>query len=157
MAKLIDQSEVPRERIAGTVIEEAVNYWDELRSDRIAPTRAQFKIDSLSPQLIPSIALIDFIGDPIDYYYRFFGSNMVVVSGMELTGKYYYADNVEGYGFINAKLLPEMITRKSPIYHISRWQSIRGLYFESTTARLPLADDEMNFIGAVTANSWSRA
>lgn len=156
-AKFIDQSEISRHDIAGRDIEAALDYWDDLRGDRVAPTRAEFKVDALPPKLIPSMSLIDFVGEPVDFYYRFFGSNMVQVSGMELTGKRYYADNVQGYGFINAKLLPELIRRKEPIFHIVQWQSIRGLTYETRSARLPLADDDIKIIGAVTANSWARA
>ena len=73
---------------------------------------------------------------------------------MELTGKRYFADKIKGYGFVNEKLLPEMITRRGPLFHIVKWQSIRGVIYETTSARLPLSDDGETITGAMTANAW---
>lgn len=149
------QSEISRDDISGHPIEAAMEYWDALRGDNIAPTRQEFRLEDLPTKLIPSISVIDFVGDPIDYYYRFFGSNMVSVAGMEMTGKYYFADNVQGYGYISAKLFPRMIKNRKPLITESRWESIRGRIFETTSVRLPLINDQSEIVTGVTVSSWN--
>lgn len=155
MAKFLEQIEITSDDIAGKEIEAALTYWDKVRGERFAPARRELKLDELPSKLIPAIAIIDFVGDPIDYLYRFFGTTLVQVSGMELTGKRYFADEIKGYGFVNEKLLPEMIALKKPKFHIVRWQSIRGVTYETTSVRLPLSDDGETVTGAMTANSWA--
>lgn len=156
-ATLIDKTELSREDIKGIDIEAALHYWDDVRGDSDAPERDKFKIENLPPKLIPSISIIDFDSDPLDFYYRFFGSNMVRVAGMELTGKYYYADNIQGYGYISAELLPLMAERRAPLITVSRWQSIRDLTFETTSARLPLVDAAGKVVSGVTVSSWKQS
>lgn len=155
MAKFLEQIEITAADIAGKEIEAALIYWDQVRGERFAPARRDLKLDELPLKLIPAIAIIDFVDDPIDFLYRFFGTTLVQVSGMELTGKRYFADKIKGYGFVNEKLLPEMIAQKKPMFHIVSWQSIRGVTYQTTSIRLPLSDDGETVTGAMTANSWA--
>lgn len=155
LAKILEYRENTVADISGNSIEPAFTYWNDVRGDRIAPARRDLKLDELPPKLIPAIAIIEFVDDPIDYFYRFFGTSLVQVSGMELTGKRYFADKVKGYGFVNEELLPEMIKRREPLFHSIRWQSIRGIIYETTAIRLPLSDDGETVTGAMTANSWA--
>lgn len=156
-AKLIEQRELTAEDIMKNETAPAYAYWWEKRGDRFAPKKRDFRLDELPAKLIPSMALVDFVGEPVDYHYRFFGSNLVQVSGMELTGKFYFADKIKGYGFVNEKLFPQLIEQKEPIFHRVIWQSIRGVIYHTTSARLPLSDDGQNVTGAITANSWARS
>jgi len=103
------------------------------------------------------MAIVDFVGPPLDYYYRFFGSHMVEISGLELTGKRYYADNVEGYGFVNAKIFPIMIEERRPVVHRMTWISVKQLLYATTTVRLPLSADGQNVTGGVTVNQYRLA
>jgi len=154
-SKIIDQLEISASDIAGKEIEAAFIYWNSVRDAQFAPSRRKLKLDELPTKLISAIAIVDFIDDPFDYHYRFFGTTLVQVSGMDLTGKNYFADKIKGYGFVNEKLFPELIERKEPIFHIVKWQSIRGVIYETTSARLPLSEDGENVTGAMTANAWA--
>lgn len=153
-ARLIETEEIAHADIRGLPIEAAFAYWEAQRGEKIAPSRRDFRLDDLPPALIPCLAMIDFVGPPLDFYYRFFGSRMVDVAGRELTGKTYYADDVKGYGFANAKLLPLMIEKRRPLFHRVTWESDRGSRFVTTTARLPLSEDGETITGAVTANDY---
>jgi len=91
----------------------------------------------------------------MDFLYRFFGTHLVHVAGMELTGKRYFADQVVGFGAINETLVPELIARRAPMFHHFEWQSSRGVTYESKAVRLPLSDDGERITGMVTANTIS--
>jgi hypothetical protein len=155
LGKFLGQTEITSADIAGKDIDAAYQYWNHVRREQFAPARRDIKLDELPPKLIPSVAIVDFVDDPIDYLYRFFGTNLVQVSGMELTGKRYFADKVKGYGFVNEKLFPEMIIRREPLFHIVKWQSIRDVSYETTSVRLPLSDDGKTVTGCMTANAWA--
>lgn len=148
-------TEITEADIAGESIDDALKYWQSIKGDNVAPSRQAFKIDHLPPKLIPSVAVIDFVGEPMDFLYRFFGTHLVHVAGMELTGKRYYADNIVGFGAINETLVPEMIARRRPLFHKFEWQSSRGVTYESKAVRLPLSEDGETITGMVTANTIS--
>lgn len=157
LAHVVDTMEIDHDEIAALDIDAVYRYWDGLRGERIAPTRRAFHLEELPPQIVPRMAMIDFLGPPLDYHYRFFGTKMTEVAGRELTGKTYYADKIEGYGFVNAKLFPVLVERKKPLFHRTTWESVKGLLFMTTTMRLPLSDDGEKITGAVTANVFRSA
>jgi len=152
--RVVGSEEIALDDISGMPIMAAHDYWDKVRGPAFAPPRKSFRLDELPPRLIPYIAMVDFLGPPLDYYYRFFGSAMAEASGRELTGKTYYADGIEGYGFVNARLFPVLIERRSPMVHRTTWESVKGVRLVTMTLRLPLSSDGANVDGAVTANSY---
>jgi len=133
------------------------DYWDRQRGDAFAPSLKSFRLDDLDPAIVPNMAVVDFVGPPLDFYYRFFGGKMVETSGMELTGKTYYADGIEGYGFVNAQIFPQMIAERRPICTRTLWVSVRTLHFATTTIRLPISADGERVTSGVTVNQFQRA
>lgn len=152
LAHIVGTTEIGREDIAALDIDAVCRQWDRVRGECFAPTLRAFRLDELPPALVPRMAIVDFVGPPLDYFYRFFGTGMTEIAGQELTGKTYYADKIEGYGFVNAKLFPVLIETKSPMFHQITWESVKGLLFVTTTARLPLSNDGSQVTGAITAN-----
>lgn len=150
-----DLSEIPEADIAGESIEAVISYWRSIKGELVAPSRRAFKVDELPAKIIPSVAVIEFVDEPMDFLYRFFGTHLVHVAGMELTGKKYYADNIVGFGAINETLVPELISRRAPMFHHFKWRSTRGVSYESKAVRLPLSDDGEKITGMVTANTVS--
>lgn len=155
--RIIESVEITRADIATLDINAAYAYWDDLRQGAAGPSQNAFKLDALPPKLVPRVAVVDFVGPPLDFYYRFFGTAMVEAAGKELTGKTYYKDNVQGYGFVNAKLFPIMIETRQPLFHRTIWESVRRVRLQTTTLRLPLSNDGATVSGAVTANDYKFA
>jgi len=155
--RIVESREIQLDDIADMQIMAAYEYWNDLRGDAVGPPRKTFMLEELPPKLIPCMAMIDFVGPPLDFYYRFFGSAMAEAAGRELTGKTYYADNVEGYGFVNARLLPILIERRVPMVHRTVWESVKRVQLETTSLRLPLSSDGVTVDGAVTANDYKYA
>ena len=130
-------------------------YWDRVRRARVGPPVGEFRLEALPPAIIPSIAVIDFLGPPMDFRYRFFGTHMVQVAGQELTGKRYFADNIEGFGFVNAEVLPMMIERREPVYSRTHWISVKDLKFTTASIRLPLSEDGETITGGVVVDRFT--
>jgi len=133
---------------------EVLDYWNRVRGEKFAPSLKEFKIDELAPSIIPCMTIVDFEVPPFDYRYRFFGSMVVQVAGMELTGKRYNADMIEGFGYVNAQIYPEMIEDPRPIVTRTTWLSLKSLQFIATTLRMPLSDDGKRVSGGVTVYNF---
>ena len=157
IATIIETVRLDIDAVEFPALVEVYRHWDSVRGGKFAPSLKEFRLEDLAPAIIPSMAVVDFIGPPLDFLYRFFGSQMVVVSGMELTGKRYFADKVEGYGFVNAKLFPVMIEERRPIVTRTKWISVKSLHYATTTVRLPLSADGENVTGGVTINQYQPA
>jgi len=133
----------------------ALEYWDQVRRGRVGPPVGEFRLETLPAAIIPCMAIIDFLGPPVDFRYRFFGTHMVEVAGQELTGKCYYADKIKGFGFVNAEVFPVMIERRAPVYSRSCWISVKNLKFTTTSVRLPLSQDGDTISGAVVVDRFT--
>ncbi len=153
-ARLISTEEIGEAEIADLDIHEVWEIWSAVKGPQFAPPRREILLDEMPHKVLPRMALIDFLGPPLDFYYRFFGTAMVQASGIEMQGKAYYADGVRGYGFANAELLPVLIERRAPLCHRVTWISTRGVTWLTTALRLPLSDDGETVTGALTANHY---
>lgn len=149
-AKTLENVPVDISGIGSPLIQGAYAHWNQARNDKFAPTLAEFKLDDLDVSIIPSVTIADFEGPPFDYHYRFFGTKVVEIAGMELTGKRYYADNIEGFGFANAQAFPAMIETCKPAATRTVWLSVKSLRYTTTTLRLPLSADTKTVTGGVT-------
>ncbi len=157
LGSVIESAEIDQSEVVELDIYAAFLYWDELRNGGIGPAQNEYKLEVLPPRLIPRMAVVDFVGPPLDFFYRFFGTAMAEAAGQELTGKNYYQDNIQGYGFVNARLFPILIKNRKPMFHRTIWESVKGVHLQTTSLRLPLSNDARNVTGAVTANDYKFA
>ena len=116
-------------------------YWETVRGEKFAPSLAEFNLIGLPADVIPFVSVVDFQAQPFDYRFRFYGTKLVEASGMELTGKWYNADHVEGFGFANAQTFPTMIESRRPVASRTVWLSRKSIKYVSTILRLPLSRD----------------
>lgn len=130
-------------------------YWDKVRGQNFAPSLAEFSLLGLPADVIPFVSLVDFRAQPFDYRFRFYGTKLVEVSGMELTGKWYNADRVEGFGFANAQTFPAMIESRRPVASRTVWLSRKSIKYVSTILRLPLSEDGETVTNGVAAYHFS--
>lgn len=68
-------------------LKELYAYWLSKKGSRIAPPRSAIKPSELR-SLLPTIALIDVIGDPPRFCFRLFGTSLAAAYGQDLTGKF---------------------------------------------------------------------
>ena len=140
-AKTLENVQVEISEIGIPALAQVHDYWDKVRGDAFAPSLRQFKLYELAPETVPYVTIVDFEGPPFDYRFRFFGTGIVELAGMELTGKRYNADRIEGFGYAGAQVFPTMIDTRCPIASRTRWLSLKSLEYVSTILRLPLSDD----------------
>lgn len=115
-------------------------YWQEKRPPGRLPGRRD--IDPIEiPQLMPQVALVDILRDPLDYRYRLFGTRLVDVMGAERTGKRMREVMDPAAIAATEQLLAGLIATREPIAFGGRlfWLDKEFIRFE--TLILPLAAD----------------
>lgn len=126
-------------------------HWNRKKAGKIAPSLQDFRLDELDLASVPFVTVVDFLEQPFDYCFRFFGSKVVEAAGMELTGKKYYADKIVGFGYENAQIFPIIIEKRQPIVTRTTWFSVKSLKYTSTAIRMPLSTYSENIDGCITA------
>ena len=149
-AKTLEDLRIPLSEVDVPALAEVHAYWLDARGEKFAPTLQEFKLHDLAPAIIPYVTIVDFEGPPFDYRFRFYGTKIVEVSGLELTGKRYNADMIEGFGYANAQVFPVMIETRQPIVSRTTWLSVKSIRYVSTILRLPLSADGTGVSGGVT-------
>lgn len=148
---ILEMGRLAKDDVTSQALLEVWAYWNAARGGRFAPALKAFRLDELSPRIVPYMAVIDFIGSEPDFLYRLFGTRMVDIVGREMTGKRLIADGVRQYGAVNAEIFPTVIAEKGPVWTRSKWKSERGLVFDTITVRLPLSENGTDVTGGVMA------
>lgn len=129
-------------------------HWDGVRDGKFAPSLLEFRLEDLPPQIVPYMVIVDILGPPVDFYYRFFGTKMVETAGFDISRKTYFADKVQGYGFVNAEIFPHVIKERKSLATLTSWISIKGMRFSTTTIRLPISANNKDVTHAVSVNHF---
>ncbi|MDO8837968.1 MAG: PAS domain-containing protein [Parvibaculum sp.] len=115
-------------------------YWQDKRRHGTLPARRD--IDPVEiPRLLPHIALLDILRDPLDWRYRLVGTRIVEVMGAERTGKrmreLFTPPAIEA----TVTLMTELLATREPLAFSGRlfWLDKDHVAFE--TLILPLASD----------------
>lgn len=152
VSQLVQTDRLPLGEVTHPHLLTVLQLWEETRGGKLAPSRQELRLEDLPTAILPNTVLVRIESDPLDYYYLFFGTNMVNMSGVEITGKRYFADNVKGYGFVNARWFPVMLEEKGPIYTITEWIAVSKLRRRTETIRLPISDDGETITHGLTVN-----
>ena len=140
--------------IAKPYLLDVFDHWEMVRGENFAPSLRDFRLENLPPKIVPYMVIVDVLGPPFDLYYRFFGTKMVENAGFDMTRKAYFADKVQGYGFVNAEIFPHVIRERKPLCTLTSWISIKGLRFSTTTLRFPISSNGEDVTQAVSVNHF---
>lgn len=70
-----------------TDLAEFQRIWDEVRGDRFAPSWKELGFQAFPTRFIPFMFLVDVQTGPLDFKYRFIGTAICKIEGIEYTGK----------------------------------------------------------------------
>jgi hypothetical protein len=117
-----------------------MRYWNELRGKSFAPKWEDFEIVQLPPLLIPWSAVVDVVGPPDEFVYRYWGTARVRYHGEDFTGKAIIGTQdtsitdvlIDEYNFV--------VEQHIPLYVKTECEFLgEKLFFEFL--RLPLSSD----------------
>jgi hypothetical protein len=116
-----------------------IDYWQEKRGTRFAPPRKS--IDPLDLGFVlGDVALLEVGREPLNFRYRLHGSNLVLRTHVDLTGR--SIEEIRDPGFRNAlrEILTEIVQQRAPWVANGKESWTNGVgNFEA--AMLPLSED----------------
>ena len=83
--------------ISHPVLQRLYEYWDGKRAGRAMPARGDLDPVEI-PDLLPHLILLDVTHDPLRFRVRLYGTSVVELRGIDLTGRYLYEGGVTQIG-----------------------------------------------------------
>lgn len=121
--------------------DDVIAYWNACRGERFAPAWADIDMMALPSKLLPYCIVVDMPDDGRPIRYRYYGSGIADLHGMELTNK--TVDDLEPPGF-RAHVIGQyaaIAEGKAPKLFATRFQVKSGLVLQHAVLRLPISDD----------------
>ncbi len=119
----------------------ALNYWDDLRGDRFAPTWQDVSLLDFPGRLIPWISVTDIVQQPLDSIYRFWGTELTRIHGADFTGMSPRLVPPVALGMAKSSGCGRLVDKRAPHLEIKEFRNIQGLLGNALILRLPLSED----------------
>lgn len=118
------------------------DYWDTLRGERAMPSRKDVDPVQIAARHLPNVMLIEVLQEPRRYRYRLVGTNVVLASGEDRTGRIF-----EQVGFF--KIHPVVVQQYDtvvdtgrPMHSLEPFTNLRtGSEYDVDRLLLPLSSD----------------
>lgn len=127
---------------------------DNVRKKTIAPKLSDFKFYEHHPDVIGSMVMVDILSSELDYKYRFYGTQLVNITGKELTGKSVGADLNDDDAVLNSNVIQSIMKTKAPSLMRSQAASVSGKEYTKTTLYLPISQDGKSVFGIVCIKTF---
>lgn len=133
----------------------AHEYWLTLKGDRIAPTWQEFELLEIPPAALPTTMVID-IADPLENSrFRFWGSKMTDIHGVEMTGKCPYDLTPPE---LSKQLYEDhslVVNEVREIAHNYSFEASAGYIHSHSVIRLPVSNDGAHVTQIVVVVDYS--
>lgn len=132
-----------------------VDYWTHVKGQAFAPRWRDIDLTELPPRLVPTTMVVD-IGEPLSTsIYRYWGSVLTDLHGVDMTGKHPYDLEPAEFGAQLASDHKAVVDSKCPCAGLNVFLNKDGLRKAHMVVRLPLSDDgiSVNHIIIVADNS----
>ncbi len=133
----------------------ALDYWDSCRGRAFAPAWCDFDLMALPAKIIPSTTVIDIAENLPDSTYRFWGTHMSVMYGIDMTGGCPYKIHTPAFGQVLLERHQKMLREKKPSSTHFRFMTGNLDKRSHTVLRLPLSDDGTNVHQIVVISDYS--
>ncbi len=132
-------------------------WWAHVRRDRWAPPWSEFHLDELPPEIIPWCVVVDIHQEPLKFMYRFWGTRVGDLLGVDLTGK--SSDDIPSQPYAGRARAEytEMLGRKAAMYTDKPHINAMEIEVRYQILRVPFSSgDEVENILSVGGFSASR-
>lgn len=147
----------PAEKFDVPSYQTCFSYWERLKGDRKSPSWREWDWFELPLGLIPFFLVVDVQTDPVNFFYRFYGTASVTMHGKDYTGLSVFdlptPRDVDG----SLKQYTDVVNRHEAMtseYRIEAGTS--GLPIVQTSLRLPFSDDGENVAQIATFVDWTK-
>jgi len=130
------------------------DHWNAARGDKFAPSLDEFDLPGLALNIIPSIMILDIIPPKPIFRVRFWGTQLVNVYGLELTGQEIGPDHPNRFMVNCWSQSQELVISKTHNAFVLRltMESLRTI--DLAVLRLPLSSDGVVVDGIVTCDDF---
>lgn len=142
-------------------LQQVVSYWQNLKSERMAPSWREFDLLAVPAELLPTTVVVDCEADSRDqsataFRYRFYGSGLRAIHGVELTGK--TPDDLPIPTLAHRIKSEFEAVREScaPIFSAYNSDILEGMGDFLNVARLPLSNDGMSVSNILSVIFYKR-
>lgn len=139
-----------------SALESVHAYWDSLRDGRIAPSWREFDLLKLPAGLLPTTMVVDIRTPLEDSIFRYWGSKLTEIHGMDMTSRHPYDLTPPAFG---RQLLADhrkVIEQKTPLAWHYSFLAAAGYMHSHSLIRLPLSDDNENVNHIIVVVDYSR-
>ena len=116
-------------------------YWEERRAGRLAPAWKDIDLIALPPALVPRVCVVDVVTGPLDFLYRFWGTQITDMHRYDLTGRSVRLLTPQSYAETVFRQYAEVVESTEPRSFITEVPLADGRFTFYATIRLPLSSD----------------
>ena len=116
-------------------------YWDDRRGGRLAPAWDDINLIELPPALIPRMCVIDVVPEPLEFRYRFWGTQITGMHHYDLTGRSVRNLTPAAYADAIFQQYAAVMEERAPRAFITEVPLDDGRVTFYATIRLPLSSD----------------
>ena len=124
--------------------------WQAARGDCIAPSRRAVDLMTLPLPLIPFTSITDYDAATDAFTIRFFGTGLVAIDGVDLTGHRLEDTPHPGLRDTLLELFLDIVSTGHPNFAEFTFITLSGVSSMSVSARWPLSEDGANVTGILS-------
>ncbi len=133
----------------------AFAHWEKAKAGRWAPGFRDFDLIGLPAQLLPATLVADYHGEADRFVFRFFGTKVANVHGVDLTGRSPTDAPSPELGLFVEEEYRRVLAEKKPEFLTYGFERPGGAVDLQTVLRLPLSDDGVTVSAIVSIIRFS--
>ncbi len=118
-----------------------LDYWNDKRGSRFAPAWSDINLMDLPISLIPHFVVIDVVGKPVDFRYRFWGTWHVKFHGYDQTNKLVSELEPPPYRELISNQYKQTIEMSEPQLFVQQIPVKGDIWAYTELSRFPLSSD----------------
>ena len=118
------------------------DQWNELRGNCFAPNYADFELNDLDNEILPYCAVVDVLPDGLNFKYRFWGTALVEITNLEMTGKYAQDLKPKSLAEAGVKAYADVLELRTATVTTILMQQVYGVTAKTISLRLPMSSNQ---------------
>lgn len=154
-----DKSEVRYTRVPidfpdFTEIDVVAQHWHAVKGDRLAPKWSDIDLLEVPSKLLPRICVVDVLQGPLDFVYRFWGTDITNMHMYDLTGKSIRNLTPPSYADCLMEQYRDVQESAEPCGYLTEIPLEVGYHTYYVVIRLPLSSDGETIDGVMSAEEY---